>query len=346
VATASGNLPVSVLDWAPIRSGETPADALRQAADFALHVESLGFERFWITEHHSTALAASAATSIVIGHIASKTSTIRVGSGGIMLPIHPPLIVAEQFGTLGSLYPGRIDLGLGRSTGTLPGSDAVIQALHLSPEARERFMSDVVELQSYFDTPQQDRKVIAEPGAGIDVPIWLLGSSDFSATQAAALGLPFAFATQIGYGALDDAVNAYRSNFKPSGSRSRPYLLISAMVVAAETDEVAQHLFTSIQQAVVSKFLDGKDGRLPPPVHGFIASITSEARSLLERLMPFTIVGSRETVSRAVESLIGKTKADELMVTSFIYDQDARRRSHEIIAEICHGHSRSKARVA
>jgi luciferase family oxidoreductase group 1 len=337
VAAGSGTLPVSVLDWAPIRSGEAPADALRQAVDFALHVEALGFERFWVAEHHGTALASSAATPVVIGHIASKTSTIRVGSGGIMLPLHPPLVVAEQFGTLGSLYPGRIDLGLGRSTGTAPGNDEIIRALHFSPEARERFTSDVVELQSFFDTPQQDQKVIAEPGAGIDVPIWLLGSSDFSATQAAALGLPFAFATQIGYRSLNEAIKAYRSNFKPSKYRSRSYLLVSAQVFAAETDEIAQYLFTSMQQAVLSMFLDRKDTRLLPPVHDLHTSIGSEARSLLERTMPFTIVGSRETVSRAIEKLIHETEADELMVMSLIYDQDARRRSHEIIAEICQG---------
>jgi luciferase family oxidoreductase group 1 len=176
------------------------------------------------------------------------------------------------------------------------------------------------------------------------VPIWLLGSSDFSATQAAELGLPFAFATQIGYGALDDAVKAYRSNFKPSRVLSRPYLMISALVVAAETDELAKHLLTSIQQVVVSQFLGGKDGRLPPPVEDFDASVTSQERSLLERVLPFTIVGSRETVSHAIESLVARTEADELMVTSFIYDKDARRRSHEIIAEICRGHSRGKGR--
>ncbi len=337
MTTAFRTIPVSILDWVLVRRGETSADALRQTVDFAVYVEALGFRRFWIPEHHGTLLAASAATPIVMGHIASKTSTIRVGSGGIMLPNHPPLIVAEQFGTLGSLYPGRIDLGLGRSTGARPGNDALVQALHRSPEARERFPSDVVELQSYFDMPQQGQKVIAEPAAGIDMPIWLLGSSDFSATQAAALGLPFAFATQIGYGALDDAVKAYRSNFKPSKSQSRPYLMISALIVAAETDEMAEHLQTSMQQVVVSQFLGGNNGRLPPPVRGFSASVTSQERSLLERFLPFTIVGSRKTVSRGIESLIRKREADELMVTSFIYDQDARRRSHEIIAEICYG---------
>jgi luciferase family oxidoreductase group 1 len=288
----------------------------------------------------------SAATPIVIGHIASKTSTIRVGSGGVMLPNHPPLIVAEQFGTLGALYPGRIDLGLGRSTGSRPGNDAIIRALHRSPEARERFPSDVVELRSYFDIPRQDQKVIAEPGAGIHVPIWLLGSSDFSATQAAELGLPFAFATQIGYGALGNAVKAYRSNFKPSRFQSRPYLMISVLAVAAETDEIAQHLLTSIQQVAVAQLMGGGDGRLPPPLEDFNASVTPQARSLLERLIPFTIVGSRETVSHAIENLVGSTDADELMVTSFIYDCDARRRSHEMIAEICQLRARQGVGVA
>jgi luciferase family oxidoreductase group 1 len=341
VAIASRTLPVSVLDWALIRSGESAADGLRQAVDLARHVEALGFERFWVPELHGIEMAATAATPVVVGHIASKTSTIRVGSGGVMLPNHPPLVVAEQYGTLGSLYPGRIDLGLGRATGTVPGSDAMIRALHLGPEARDRFISDVAELQSYFDAPGQDQKVIAEPGAGVDVPIWLLGSSDFSATQAAALGLPFAFATNIGYKALDDAVSAYRSNFKPSRFRGRPYLLISAMVFAAETDELAQYLFSSMQQSVLSRFLQGRPTRLPPPVHGFDASISSEGRSLLERFMSYTIVGSRETVRRGIESLVRRTDADELMVLSFIYDQDARHRSHEIIADICQGHRRN-----
>jgi luciferase family oxidoreductase group 1 len=340
VGVAFQGLPVSVLDWAPIRSGESAADALRQAVDLAVYVEALGFERFWIPELHGIAMAATVATPVVVGHIASKTSTIRVGSGGVMLPNHPPLVVAEQFGTLGALYPGRIDLGIGRATGTPPRNDAMLKALHLDPEARERFTSDVAELQSYFDRPDHDRKVIAVPAAGADVPIWLLGSSDFSATQAAALGLPFAFAAHIGYKALDAAVKAYRSNFKPSRFRSRPYLLISALVIAAETDEIAEFLFTSMQQGVLSLVLDRKDSRLPPPVHGFNASITSEARSVLERVMPFTIVGSRETVSRAVENLVRRTEADELMVLSLIYDQETRRRSYEIVAEICRSQGR------
>jgi luciferase family oxidoreductase group 1 len=334
-AKASATIPVSILDWAPIRAGETPGDALRQATDFARYVEALGFKRFWVTEHHGIALAASAATPVVIAHIAGKTSTIRVGSGGIMLPNHPPLIIAEQFGTLASLYPGRIDLGLGRASGGAPGDEAVLRALRLSASSRERFPLDVRELQSYFRVPQQDQEVVAVPGAGIDLPIWLLGSSDFSAAQAGALGLPFAFATQIGHKVLNNAVKTYRSSFKQSGTRTRPYLMICALVVAAETDRAAQHLLTSIQQVLVSQMRGANGGRLPAPVWDLAGSITDEEHARLDRIMPFAIVGSGETVRREIESLISETEADELMIMSFIHDQNARHSCVEIVADIC-----------
>jgi luciferase family oxidoreductase group 1 len=327
-------IPVSILDWVLIRGDETAADALKQTAEFAQHVEALGYRRFWIPEHHGVAMTASAATPLVMAHVASNTSTIRVGSGGIMLPNHAPLIVAEQFGTLASLYPGRIDLGLGRASGDRTGDDELARALHLSPEARQRYPSDLIELQSYFHAPQEGQKLVAAPGAGIDMPIWILGSSDFSAAQAGALGMPFAFATYVGHKMLDKAVAAYRSSFTPSVAQGRPYLMISAIVVAAENDDVARDLFTSIQQVSVGR-TRGKNMLLPPPAHDFMTSLNSEERARLDQALPFAIVGSRETVRHQIEDLVSATKADELMILSFIYDQAARRRCAEIIADIC-----------
>ena len=215
-------IPFSVVDFSILRLGETPREALQQTVDLARHVEALGFKRFWLTEHHGVLSSASAATSVVIGHVAGKTSVIRVGSGGVMLPNHPPLVIAEQFGTLASLYPDRIDLGLGRAAG---GHDGVLRALRVGPAARDRFPSDVRELQFFFREPTPDQKVHAVPGAGLSVPIWLLGSSTFSAEQAGALGLPFAFATHIGPDAVGAAIEIYRSSFKASEVLARPYVM-------------------------------------------------------------------------------------------------------------------------
>jgi luciferase family oxidoreductase group 1 len=327
------SIPISVLDWAPVRAGETPREALQQAVDLARHVEALGFKRFWLAEHHGAAIAASAATSVVIGHIAGQTSTLRVGSGGVMLPNHPPLMVAEQFGTLASLYPGRIDLGLGRASGTAPGDDATLRALRQRPDARDRFPADVRELQSYFGEAGLAQDVRAAPGAGLDVPVWLLGSSSFSAGEAAALGLPFAFAAHIAPAALDAAVRIYRSGFRPSAALARPHLMVSVLVVAAETDRAARRLVTSIQQAVIA-LLHGRRSRLPPPTDDPAVFADPDDRAKLQQMMPYAIVGSPETVRDGIEALIARTDADELTILSFVHDQEARHRSFDIIAGV------------
>ncbi len=249
-----------------------------------------------------------------------------------MLPNHTPLIVVEQFGTLASLYPGRIDLGLGRAAGAATADAAITRALRLSPEARERFPSDVKELQALFREPRSDQDAHAVPGAGLEVPIWLLGSSTFSAAQAAALGLPFVFATQIGPDKLDAAVETYRSGFEPSEALDRPNLMICVFVIAAETDAEAQHLLTSIQQIIIAR-LRGTPSQLPPPRDlNAIASMEEQAR--MQRALPYCIVGSRRTVRRGIEALMAKTKADELIVLTLIHDQEARHRSFEIVAEV------------
>src|ERR1700704_2075610 len=250
-------IPFSVVDFSILRLGETPREALQQTVDLARHVEALGFKRFWLPEHHGVLSSASAATSVVIGHVAGKTSVIRVGSGGVMLPNHPPLVIAEQFGTLASLYPDRIDLGLGRAAG---GHDGGLRG---GPAPRDGFPPDVRELQFFSREPTPDQKVHAVPGAGLSVPIWLLGSSTFSAEQAGALGLPFAFATHIGPDAVGAAIEIYRSNFKASEVLARSYVMITVLVIAAETDEAARHLFTSIQQIVLTMLRGDMAGRPP-----------------------------------------------------------------------------------
>jgi luciferase family oxidoreductase group 1 len=322
-------IPFSVLDVSPVRSGETPREALQQTVDLARHVEALSFKRFWVAEHHGIMAFASAAPSVIVGHVAGKTSTIRVGSGGVMLRNHPPLVIAEQFGTLASLYPGRIDLGVGRATET---SQETLRALRRGPENADSFPSDVRELQSFFREAKPGQKVQAVPGAGLDVPIWLLGSSTFSAEHAGTLGLPFAHRI-IGPDVLGPTLDVYRSSFKASDALDKPHVMIAVHIVAAETEEIARHLFTSFQQALTAMLSSDTLGPLPPPIHdiGLVASREEQAR--LEGMLPFSIVGSRETVRRGLEALIAKTAADEIIVLTLIYDQDARRRSFEIVAE-------------
>jgi luciferase family oxidoreductase group 1 len=322
----------SVLDFAPVRVGETPRDALHQTVDLARAVEALGFTRFWVVEHHGAQTFASAATPVVIGHIAGKTSTIRVGSGGVMLPNHSPLVVAEQFGTLESLYPGRIDLGVGRSSGTV--SDDVTRALRATPEARERFPSDLREMQLLFRDRTAEQMVRAVPGAGLNVPIWLLGSSTFSAQQAAMLGLPFAFAMHIGGDSLDAAIEVYRSTFKPSEMLSEPYVMVAVLVTAAETDEAAQLLFTSFQQLMIDH-VRGTLGTLQPPTADLGKLVTPEEESRLkERSWRHAITGSASTVERRLQALVDETAADELMVLNVIHDQNARHLSFRIVADV------------
>jgi len=320
----------SVLDLSPVLQGETPREAIQHSVALARHAEALGFHRFWLAEHHNLPGIASAATAVVIGHVAGATSKIRVGSGGIMLPNHAPLLIAEQFGTLELLYPGRIDLGLGRA----PGGDAmVLRALRRSPEVADRFPRDVQELQFFFQEPAEGQTIRAVPGAGLRVPLFLLGSSTFSAELAAALGLPFAFAAHFAPDALGAALALYRSTFKPSASLDRPYVMVGVTVVAADTDAEARRLFTSLQRAFVA-LRRGTPGLLQPPVADEGAIGSPRELAGVDHALRYAIVGAPDTVRLGLERLLEETQADELIVTAQIYDQGARRRSFEILAGI------------
>jgi luciferase family oxidoreductase group 1 len=321
-------VPRSVLDLAPIPEGSDAAEALRRSLDLAQHAERWGYQRFWLAEHHSMPGIASAATAVVIAHVAGGTSSIRVGAGGIMLPNHAPLVIAEQFGTLASLFPGRIDLGLGRA----PGSDQLtIRALRRYHSAADSFPNDVAELMYYFRPVEPGQAVQAVPGAGLEVPIWILGSSLYGAQLAAAMGLPFAFASHFAPAMMTEAIQLYRTGFRPSDQLKRSYLMLGVNVVAAETDEEARFLFTSLQQAFINLRL-GRPGRLPPPVSGFGDRLDVVARSILDQPLGRAIVGSPETVRRGLRAFAAETGAEELMITSQIFDHDARLRSFEIVA--------------
>jgi luciferase family oxidoreductase group 1 len=323
-------IPLSVLDLAPIVEGATAAQAFRNTLDLARHAERLGYNRYWLAEHHGMPGIASAATAVVIGHVAGGTSRIRVGAGGIMLPNHSPLVIAEQFGTLESLYPGRNDLGLGRA----PGSDqTVARAMRRSPAAADSFPHDVAELLAYFRAPEPGQVVQAVPGAGLNVPVWILGSSLFGAQLAAAMGLPFAFASHFAPRMLAQALDVYRSGFRPSAALEHPYVMLGINVFAAETDAEARRLFTSLEQAFVN-LRRGRPGLLPPPVDDHEERLTPMDRAQIEEMLACSAVGSAETVQRAIESFVEATEADELMVTSQIFDHQARVRSYEIVAEV------------
>ena len=321
-------VPLSVLDLAPILEGGDAADAFRRSLDLAQHAERWGYRRYWLAEHHGMPGIASAATAVVIGHVAAGTSTIRVGAGGIMLPNHAPLVVAEQFGTLASLFPGRIDLGLGRA----PGSDQLTtRALRRNPLAADTFPDDVVELMGYFRPPHPRQLVRAVPGAGLDVPIWILGSSLFGAQLAAELGLPYAFASHFAPAALTEALEVYRARFQPSARLERPYVMLGVNVFAAETDDEGRRLFTSLQQAFVN-LRRGHPGPLPPPQDGFVERLTPGDRRLLDDMLSYSVAGSPATVRRGLEAIVARTEADELMLASQIYDHAARVRSYELAA--------------
>jgi luciferase family oxidoreductase group 1 len=322
-------IPLSVLDLAPIPEGSNAAEALRRSLDLAQHAERWGYNRFWLAEHHSMPGIASAATSVVIGYVASGTSTIRVGAGGIMLPNHSPLVIAEQFGTLASLFPGRIDLGLGRA----PGSDQMtVRALRRHPAAADSFPHDVAELMYYFRPAEPGQPVQAVPGAGLEVPIWILGSSLYGAQLAAAMGLPFAFASHFAPALMNEAVELYRARFRPSERLERPYVMLGLNVIAAETDDEARWLFSSLQQAFVNLRL-GRPGQLPPPVPGYEERLGPIERSTLQHALSRAVVGSAERVARGLGAFIAETGADELMVTAQVFDHDARLRSFEFTME-------------
>jgi luciferase family oxidoreductase group 1 len=320
--------PLSILDLAPITEESDAGRALHNSLDLARHAERWGYHRFWLAEHHGMPGVASAATAVVIGHVAAGTRTIRVGAGGIMLPNHAPLVIAEQFGTLASLYPGRIDLGLGRA----PGSDPLTtRALRRTPGAADTFPQDVVELMSWFRAPQPGQPVQAVPGAGLDVPIWILGSSLFGAELAAALGLPYAFASHFAPGAMTDALALYRSRFRPSDRLERPYTMVGVNVFAADTDVEARRLFTSLQQAFIN-LRRGRPGPLPLPDDQLEERLSPADRHLIAEMLSATVVGAPETVRRGLLAFAERTGADELMLTSQIYDHAARLRSFEIVA--------------
>jgi luciferase family oxidoreductase group 1 len=321
-------VPFSVLDLAPIRVGGDAAQAFRQSLDLAQHAERWGYNRFWLAEHHSIPGIASAATAVVIAHVAGGTSTIRVGAGGIMLPNHSPLVIAEQFGTLASLFPGRIDLGVGRA----PGSDqATTRALRRSPMAADGFPQDVLELLAYFGPVAPGQVVQAVPGAGLDVPVWILGSSLFGAQLAAALGLPFAFASHFAPALMMEAIDVYRAAFRPSTQLGDPYVMLGLNVFAADTDEEGRRLFTSLQQAFVN-LRRGRPGLLPPPVDRFGDDLEPAERRMLDAALACTIVGAPETVREGLETFVARTGADELMITGQIFNHAARLRSYEITA--------------
>ena len=323
-------IPLSVLDLSPILEGGDAAQAVRHTLDLARHAERWGYHRYWLAEHHNMAGVASAATAVVIGHVAGGTERIRVGAGGIMLPNHAPLVVAEQFGTLAALHPGRIELGLGRA----PGADqATIRALRRRPDAAESFPNDVIELMAYFRPAQPGQLVQAVPGAGIDVPIWILGSSLFGAQLAAALGLPFAFASHFAPRLMAEALAIYRAQFRPSERLARPHVMLGVNVFAAESDEDAERLFTSLQQAFVN-LRRGSPGPLPPPVERFGDTLSPFDRAGMDEMLSVSVVGGPERVARGLSAFAERTGADELMVVSQIHDHAARLRSYEIVATV------------
>ncbi len=324
-------IPFSVLDLSPITQGGSAAQSLRNTLDLARHAERWGYRRYWLAEHHSMPGIASAATSVVIGHVASGTSSIRVGAGGIMLPNHSPLVIAEQFGTLESLFPGRIDLGLGRA----PGSDqATARALRRNLASDpEQFPQDVLELMGYFAPAAPEQRVTAVPGVGLKVPIWILGSSLFGAQVAAALGLPFAFASHFAPAMMMQAMEIYRARFQPSAQLDRPYVMLGFNVIAADTDSQARLLATSVQQAFVN-LRSGRPMPLPPPLEDYPNQLPPPLRALLADVLTCSAIGSPATVRGALAAFIERTHADELMITAQIFDHGARLRSYEITAEI------------
>ncbi|MCC6546600.1 LLM class flavin-dependent oxidoreductase [Candidatus Sumerlaeota bacterium] len=327
-------IPISYLDLSPIPSGSTPAVALRNTLELARHAEANGFHRYWLAEHHNMPGIASAATAVVIGQVAGGTKTIRVGAGGIMLPNHAPLVIAEQFGTLASLYPDRIDLGLGRA----PGTDVLtVRALRRDPlTSADRFPQDVQELRMFFEPATDGQLVRAVPGAGLRVPIWMLGSSLFSAQLAALLGLPFAFASHFAPDEMERAVTLYRTSFIPSEVLRKPYVMLTVNVVAADTDQEARHHFTSQQQAFVS-LRRGMPGQVPAPIDDIEVYWTSQEKDMVNRALARSFVGSAETVETGLREFMERFQPDELMISAHLHDHAARMRSIGIVAQMWRG---------
>ena len=324
-------VPLSVLDLSPITEGSDAGQSLRNSLDLARHVEALGYRRYWMAEHHNLPGIASAATAVALAHIAGGTTSIPIGAGGIMLPNHAPLMVAEQFGTLAALHPGRVELGLGRA----PGSDQLtLRAMRRNLLAGpEQFPQDVVELMNYFRPAEPGQRLQAIPGAGLEVPIWILGSSLFGAQLAAILGLPFAFASHFAPAAMLEAIAIYRERFQPSEQLATPRVMLGVTCVAAPTDAEARFLFSSLQQSTLNN-RTGRPGRVPPPVADFAAGLDPYQRAVIDDALGAAVVGAPETVGRALEEFVANTGADELMVTANIFDHEKRKRSFAIIAEV------------
>ena len=328
-ARTGAPIPYSLLDLAPVCEGSTPAQAFANSLDLARHAEALGYTRYWLAEHHNMPGIASAATALLIGHIAGGTSTLRVGAGGVMLPNHAPLQVAEQFGTLASLYPGRIDLGLGRAPGT---DQATLQALRRHYAGAEAFPSDVMELLRYFEPVQPGQPVQAVPGAGLEVPVWILGSSLFGAQLAAALGLPYAFASHFAPAAMSEALALYHRDFKPSRRLRAPYAMLALNVVAADTRAQSQRLFTTQQQAFV-RLRRGAPGLVPPPVDDIEAFWTPAEKAMVEQALACAVVGDAADVREGIADFARRHRPDELMLTANIFDHGARLHSFALAAQ-------------
>ena len=323
-------IPFSILDLAPVTEGSDAAQAFRNTLDLARLGEALGYRRYWLAEHHNMPGIASAATAVLIGHVAGGTRSIRVGAGGIMLPNHAPLQVAEQFGTLAALYPGRIDLGLGRAPGT---DQATAKALCRYFDSADAFPRDVQELLHYFAPVQPGQLVRAVPGAGLEVPVWLLGSSLFSAQLSAQLGLPFAFASHFAPDAMDEALAIYRRDFRPSERLQQPYAMLGINVVAADDAAQARRLFTTQQQSFVN-LRRGRPGLIPPPIDDIEVFWTPTERLGVEQALACAVVGDADTVRDGIEAFITRHRPDELLITANIFEHAARRRSFEIAANV------------
>lgn len=324
-------LPYSVLDLATVAEGNTPADTFRTSLALAQHAEKLGYTRLWLAEHHNMISVASSATAVLIGYIAGGTKTLRVGSGGIMLPNHSPLVIAEQFGTLASLYPGRIDLGLGRAPGTDQLTAMAIRGERFN--AAQDFPQDVLKLQAYFSADNSSSRVRAIPGEGLDVPLWILGSSTDSARLAAAMGLPYAFASHFAPAQFLTAINIYRQNFKPSAHLASPYVLACVNVVAADTDEEARRLATSLQQ-MFTGVITGKIRLLQPPVDNIDEIWSDYEAEAVSQMLACSFVGGPDKIRTEMQQFLDQTQIDEVMITSNIYDQEARLYSYQLFADI------------
>ena len=334
---------LSILDLVRVREGGTPLSALEDSRSLAVHAESLGYGRFWVAEHHNMPGIASAATSVVIGYLAQATSRMRIGAGGIMLPNHAPIVIAEQFGTLAQLYPGRIDLGLGRAPGT---DQPTMRALRRSLTNSDNFPQDVLELQAYFSAEQQAGQIQAVPAAGTDVPLWILGSSTYGAQLAAHLGLPYGFASHFAPDLLLDALAIYRSRFQLSAHCPRPYAMVGVNIIAADSDAEARRLATT-QQMSFADLLRGARRLSRPPISNIEDYWSPTEKAQAQRMLARSIVGAPDTVQAGISALVEETGADELMIVSDIYDLEARKRSLEIIANsrALHGNAKMLSEV-